>query len=108
MHWIPVVLGLGIVVACFFGWANHQTKKHHAAFTKNDVASAIDNVLSGDYHDEWDLFLAWPIRDAYLESIRQRCLAITNEYSGTEKGKDIASEGEAKLRLILEELKGCA
>ena len=103
MHWIAVVI---IAVVCFFAWSHYQAKKQHAVFTKDDVAAAIENVLSGEYHDEWDLFLAWPIRDPYLESIRQRCIAISEEYSGTEKGKDIATGGSSQLRLILDELKG--
>jgi predicted RNA-binding protein len=92
-------------VFCFFGWANHQAKKQHAAFTRSDVIAAIENVLSNDYHDEWDLFLSWPIRVSYLESMRQRCIAISEEYSGKEKGKHIATSGESKLLLILDELR---
>ena len=107
MQWVLIATLLVIAVFCFFAWANHQTKKEHAAFTKRDVMTAIENVLSSDdYHDEWDLFLAWPIGDSYLESVRQRCIAISNEFSGTEKGKDIAISGETKLHLILDELKG--
>ncbi len=105
MHWVLIVAILVVAVFSFFGWANRQTKKQHAAFTKNDVVAAIENVLSGGYHDEWDLFLAWPIGDSYLESVRRRCIAISSEYSGAEKGKDIATSGETKLHLILDELK---
>jgi hypothetical protein len=108
MHWFLIVAVLVVGVAGFFTWANRQTKKRHAAFTESDVMAAIQNVLSGEYHDEWDLFLAWPIRDSYLESVRKRCIAISDEYSGKERGKDIATSGEAKLHLILEELKSHA
>lgn len=105
MHWVLIATLLVIAVFVFFWWANKDTKRQHAAFTKSDVIAAIENVLADDYHDEWDLFLAWPIGDAYLESVRQRCMAISNEYSGVEKGRDIASAGETKLYLILDELK---
>jgi len=109
MHWVLIVGLVVIGVFCFLGWTNHQTKKEHVAFTKRDVVAAIQNVLSPDeYHDEWDLFLAWPIGDSYLESVRQRCITISDEYSGTEKGKDIATSGETKLRQILDELKSRA
>jgi hypothetical protein len=101
-----------VVVAlfCFFRWANYETKKAHAAFTTRDVIAAIENVISpvDDDHDEWDSFLSWPIRDPRLETVRQRCLAISKEYSGIEKGKDIATAGEAQLRVILEELRNLA
>lgn len=108
MTWVLIVIALAVAVPIFFTWANHQTKKRHATFTKSDVVSAIENVLSGTYHDEWDLFLAWPIHDSYLESIRQRCINISDKYSGVEKGKDIANQGEAHLQLILDELKNRA
>jgi hypothetical protein len=105
MHYVLMAALFAIAVFSFLCWANRQTKKEHAAFARSDVIAAIENVLSSDdYHDEWDLFLAWPIGDSYLESVRQRCMAISNEYSGTEKGKDMATSGEAKLRLLLDEL----
>ena len=108
MHWVVITL-IVIAVPWLFAWGNHQSKKQHAAFTKSDVMAAIEDVLSDGYHhDEWEMFLAWPIGDSYLESVRQRCIAISNEYSGTEKGKDIATNGEAKLHLVLDELKNRA
>lgn len=108
MHWVLIVTLLVIAVFCLFAWGNQRTKTQHAAFTKSDIIAAIENVLLGSRHDEWDLFLAWPIGDSYLESVRQRCIAISSEYSGTEKGKDIATGGETKLYLILDELKNRA
>jgi len=109
MYWYLIVALLIVVIIAFFCWANYRTKREHATFTKNDVISAIENVLglgNDDYRDEWDLFLNWPIEDPYLESVRQRCIAISAKYSDVEEGKDIASSGEAELHLILEELKG--
>ncbi len=108
MHWVIIVALVVVAAVGIFIWANRGTQKRHAAFTKTDVVAAIENALSGDYHDEWDLFLAWPISDPSLESVRQRCLAIAREYSGIEKGKDIATDGEAKLREILAELRSYA
>lgn len=104
MHLIFAGLILGIAVVLFFVWANSQTKKRHAVFTRDDVVAAIENVLSGNMHDEWDLFLRWPISDPNLESVRQRCIAISEEYSGVEPGKDIGTRGEEKLKIILDEL----
>ena len=101
---IAVILGIVI----FFTWANYQAKKQHAAFSKEDVVSAINNALSGKMHDDWDLFLSWPIRDPYLESVRQRCRSISEKYSGTEPGKDIGTPGEQELKIILGELNGRA
>lgn len=108
MQWILIVALFVISVVGFFVWANHRTKKNHAAFTKSDVVAAVENVLSDGSHDEWDLFLGWPITDSYLESVRQRCIAISSQYSDIEKGKDIATKGETKLHEILDELKSRA
>jgi hypothetical protein len=104
MNWIVIVALIAVFMVVFFWWANSQTKRQHAAFTKDDVAKAIENVFTNDYHDEWDLFLAWPIKDPYLESVRQKCLLVCEEHAGKEKGKDIETCGESKLRVILEEL----
>jgi hypothetical protein len=109
MHWVLIVWLVIIAIVVFFNWANHRTKIQHAAFTKSDVIAAIENVVWGyDDHDEWDLFLAWPIGDPYLESVRQRCLAISSEYSGIEQGKDIATKGETILLEILDEIESRA
>jgi hypothetical protein len=104
MAWIVTAALIAALIVIVFWWGNSQTRKQHAAFTKNDVVKAIENVLTNDYHDEWDLFLAWPIRDPYLEAVRQECLVVCKEHSGKEKGRDIETTGEARLRLILDEL----
>lgn len=91
--------------AGFLIWANYKTRKQHERFTKSDVVAALENVISSNpsNHDEWDLFLSWPIRDQYLESLRQRCLVISSDHSD-ETGKDLSIEGEEKVRSILKEL----
>lgn len=105
VKWLLILaVSLGAVFLLFI-WLNHKTKAVHAAFARDDVIAAIENVLGPDMHDEWDLFLAWPIDDPYLESVRQRCIAIDAAHSGTERGKDIGSEGEKRLREILVELR---
>jgi len=104
MTWIVTVSLIAVFTGAFFWWANSQTKKQHAAFTRDDVVKAIESVFTNDSHDEWDLFLAWPIKDPPLESVRQKCLLICREHAGKEKGKDIETAGESKLRLILDEL----
>lgn len=108
MYWVLIVALSVAAIVGFFVWANHRTKKEHAAFKRSDAIAAIENVLSGGDHDEWDFFLGWPISDSYLESVRQRCVTIFREHSGIEKGKDIATSGETKLHEILDELKSRA
>ena len=108
MHWALIVALPVLAIIGLFVWGKRRTEKKHAVFTKRDVASAIENVLADGDHDEWDLFLAWPVADSYLESVRKRCIAISEEYSGIEKGKDIASKGETRLHEILDELRSRA
>jgi len=100
---IIIVVLAGIVG--FFIWANHQTRKQHERFTKSDVVAALENVISSESvdHDEWDLFLSWPITDPYLESLRKHCLDISFDHSD-EPGRDLSIEGEEKVRSILKEL----
>ena len=85
-----LLLGLGVAVvgmAAFFAWANRGTRRNHAGFTPHDVQFAIENRLGrNDPHlDEWDLFLGWPIDDPGLESIRQRCIRLSDEFSREEQ-----------------------
>ena len=66
---VGIAAAAGIVA--FFAWANRQTAKAHARFTAKDVEIALGELLDPEAptHDTWDLFLAWPINDPYLESI---------------------------------------
>jgi len=104
------VTGLIVVVVAivaFFAIANRKTAADHRRFTAKDVELALAEVISPDSrdHDAWDLFLSWPIDDAYLESIRQRCLAIVNEDRSPPPGKDISPEAESKVQALLNELR---
>ena len=103
--WIAALAaGAGIVV--FFAWANRQTAKAHARFTAKDVETALTELLDPQAHDHdtWDLFLAWPINDPYLESIRLECLRICQECPPA-PGKDINEEGEKRVAALLAELR---
>jgi hypothetical protein len=107
MNWVAVaVSGLVGAVVAFFWHGNRKTAQAHAKFTATDVAAALDEVISPDSccHDGWDLFLSWPIDDDYLESIRQRCLAICRDDPRV-PGRDLSEEAEAQVKLLLEELR---
>jgi hypothetical protein len=101
-----VALAAAAVIVTFFAWANRQTAKAHARFTAKDVDDALSELLAPDAqtHDTWDLFLAWPIDDPYLESIRQECLRICRECPPV-PGKDINEEGERRVAALLMELR---
>ena len=103
--WAIVIAAVaGIVV--FFAWANRQTAKAHARFTHKDVEIALAELLDPQAHDHdtWDLFLAWPIDDPYLESIRLECQRICQECPPV-PGKDINEDGEKRVAVLLAELR---
>lgn len=112
MNPLALVIGIGtlFVIAAFILVLNDRlrAKKAHAAFTKWDVIDAIQHGMSpeDDHDDQWGSFLLWPIRDPLLEAVRQRCIAIANQYSSKEKDKSMASGVETELRLIVDELMG--
>jgi hypothetical protein len=99
-----IAAAAGIVV--FFVWANRQTATAHARCTPKDVEAALAELLDPQAHDHdtWDLFLAWPINDPYLEFIRLECLRICQECPPV-PGKDINQEGEKRVAALLAELR---
>ena len=103
----PIIVTVAVLlVVAFFAWANRSTRAEHAAFTRADVESALLNFVAakdGDYYDEWDLFLAWPIADPTLEEVRQRCLrAIDGNF------ENHSAEAQRQVEQILGELRESA
>lgn len=78
--WATVIAAAAGIVA-FFAWDHRRTAKEHARFTRKDVEIALAEFVDPQAHDHdtWDLFLAWPIDDPYLESIRLECCLIRHE-----------------------------
>jgi hypothetical protein len=103
--WAVIIAAAAGIVA-FFAWANRQTAKAHAQFTAKDVEIALRELLDPEAltHDTWDLFLAWPIDDPHLESIRQECLKICRQCPPV-PGKDINEEGEIRVAALLADLR---
>jgi hypothetical protein len=94
-----VIAFVFVGVPAFFAWAGWEARRHHARFTRRDVQAAFEDALGpSGYFDDWELFLAWPINDPYLESVRQRCIQIWDECGGP------GDEFVARLRPIHEEL----
>lgn len=102
MTLLAVVVALVALVA-LVAWANRRTRAEHAALTSADVEAALLNFVAaedGDYYDEWDLFLAWPIADPRLEEVRRRCLeAIGGNY------ENHTDEAIIRVTAILQELR---
>jgi hypothetical protein len=105
---LPLLIGAAVLLSfiiAFFVWGNGETaiRREHARFTREDVQSAVENCLDqhGTDHDEWDLFLGFPIDDPYLESVRQRCIRVWDE-DGPEP---VEARLRRELEAILQELR---
>lgn len=99
---IIAALSLAIGLVVFFTWARWHTRRVHARYTRKDMRAALERVLGEAYKsrlDDWQLFLAWPIDDEYLESVRRRCLSVEEEHGGND------DEWEPRLAAILDEIK---
>jgi hypothetical protein len=94
------------VIAAIFILGSRAAALDHARFTEADVEAALAEVVSphSEYHDAWDLFLSWPIGEPYLESVRQRCLAIVKD-DDPPRGRDISYGAERQIKALLEELR---
>jgi hypothetical protein len=83
-----------------------MAKRQHAKFGHAQVESALEDVLTQHSRvEDWNLFLAWPINDPYLESVRQRCLRIAAKHVVMRDGEYMTKEGLESVREILEELR---
>ena len=77
--------------------------------TRQDVIAALMNALGldgADLHDEFDMFLARPIRDPYLESLRTEILALAQSEGQPIRGRDFGPKAEEGLRRTLLHLNG--
>jgi len=93
----------------FFTLANRATRRTHAKFGRIEVESALQCMLDDKQcHDAFDLFLAWPIDDPYLDSIRKRCREIVRTSAPAKPGEDISGDGKEQIRAILRDLRGHA
>ena len=94
------IAAIAFLVLGFFVFASKLTRRAHARSTQSDVEAALEEFVSPEsaYHDTWDLFLAWPIDDPYLESIRQRCQTVA-------AGRDGDPAAVDHVRAILSELR---
>ena len=74
--------------------------------TKNDVAEIINNFINGCGGEwDWDDFISIPIKDKYLDSIRQRCAGLPEEFpAGRNKGC-CNSDGVELLKQIVFDLR---
>ena len=73
-----------------------------------EVADLIERFVNGTGTDpwEWDDFVSVPIPDPRLESIRQRCASLADDFPANAPGSYCGPEGENVLRDVIRELRG--
>ena len=104
--WIAAAFVVIASVVALVALGNRKMAKAHARFTPTDVENALAELLDADApnHDAFDLFLAFPIENPYLESVRVECMRICRECPPA-PGKDINDEGERRIAALLAELR---
>jgi hypothetical protein len=107
MAWALPVIVVVASIGLFFARSNRLTAKRHARFEPKDAEEAMVELVSPDArnHDTWDLLLAWPIDDPYLESLRRRCLAIVQDCAPKHARAESSEEVKAAVMALLEELR---
>lgn len=75
--------------------------------TATHVADIIEGFLEGTSKDpwEWDDFISVPLADPVLDSVRQRCADIRDEFPPATPGSYCGPEGEDVLRFLVGELR---
>ena len=77
--------------------------------TPEQVAKAIDDFVGGDRNQwEWDGFISIRIDDPELEKIRQRCIAIRDEFPPDKAADYCSPAGMEEMRKLAESLKARA
>jgi hypothetical protein len=78
-----------------------NTRGSAAPKSRQRFSAILDDNQS---HDAFDLFLAWPIDDPYLESIRKRCHDTVRTSQPGRPGEDIGEDAKDRIRALLREL----
>jgi hypothetical protein len=61
---------------------------------KKKVAEIIKDFISGGRGEwDWDDFISIPIKDKYLDSIRERCAGLPEEFPPVKNGEYCNQEG---------------
>jgi hypothetical protein len=101
-----VLLSCLIGAAILFTRGNQSTRQRHAKFGQAEVESALESVLDdAQSHDAFDLFLAWPIDDPYLESIRKQCHEVVRMTPPAKRDEDIGQKAKDQIRGLLRDLR---
>jgi hypothetical protein len=102
---LPIALLLGGAYLLFALFRGPPAPRR---LTIRQAIAAFENALDLDdsgNHDEFDLFLARPIADPYLESLRKECLAVASSDSKPAPGRDWGPKSEHWIREKLIELR---
>tara|TARA_R110000850_G_scaffold42454_18_gene108953 strand:- start:1315 stop:1701 length:387 start_codon:yes stop_codon:yes gene_type:complete len=81
-------------------------RRRGAVYTVSEVRTYLEQFLNGEGNPyDWDDFLSIPIKDPYLDSIKNRANRIHGDHPPTEPGHWCSTEGENILKGFIEELK---
>ncbi len=84
-------------------WWNKSKKD---PWTREELADLIEKFLDGTGGQwDWDDFTSIKLRDPDLERIRERCVAIANDYPSNKRTEYCSPQGLKVLRSIVAELR---
>jgi hypothetical protein len=82
-------------------------RRDPVAATRASVARTIERFLTDEAGEfDWDEFLAAPLTDPELESIRARCAAVPAQFPPNDEQSFCSPEGRTALLALLAELRG--
>ncbi len=83
----------------------HPKNTSHLA--EYDQAATIIEAFVEDRAGKWDWdeFTSIKKKDAFLESVRARCVSVFNDYPAKEAGRYCSPEGLEVLRRLVKELR---
>jgi len=71
-----------------------------------EAASTIEAFIAGSCGPwDWDDFTSLITKDAFLDSVRQQCVDVYDNYPAGERGRYCSDEGLDVLRSIVRELR---
>ena len=96
----------GFVVAAALALLWLLGRQRGTTLSVQEVRKYLEEFLSGVGNPyEWDDFLSIPVRDPYLDSIRNRSNRLQGDYPPVEPGHWCSPDGEKILISLIDELR---
>lgn len=102
----PVVVLVSLVVFLSIPFQRLLARRSGPRMSVPDVALVIDHFVMGESGEwDWDDFISAPIDDPRLDSIRERCARLDEEFRPTRSDAYCGDEGLEVLRQFVRELR---